>query len=326
MGMTDTVPARIACISDTHLFPPEVESEALFPRWVEKLGPVDGPEFYEKCITEVHRAYITALDHIRTEEPDAILHFGDLTGGWRERGLVHPSVVDIAHTTYDELAAIAPTYIAAGNHDTGYHHPMVAGSDISVESVEACEDAYKRLWWECRQQNLHLLGICSPVLEYTGQEKKLLDKQKDQYEFLGDMLQTRKGEPWALCAHTPFLPMDTLGPMLDPHLNTCEAVMHGDLHNPRTAPFYAAMKYVQAMGSGRNNRVQRSLIAKSDLTPSTAPLWWKGYQMRMSTWDGKDLESVNIKLQRPAGSENVPTDSLLKCLVGMLRPHQKQKS
>jgi hypothetical protein len=307
--------AKMGYVSDTHLSSPDPNSLSLFPRWLETLPREKRDELYGLMARETHRAFESALNHLRGSQPDAIIHLGDVTGGWQEQGMVHPSVHKIARKCRDDLSAIAPANFCLGNHDLG----GVNAASLP-ESIAACEDAVGPLHWKHKHGDLLSLGICSPIAGYQGKEETVLARQRAQESFVIDALREHSGLPWAFYMHD-LQPLPHLRPHIAPYMEECQKIVHGHLHNPIAGQLMKARHCLVSLV--KDDPVSRALPRVAKLCPSTAPLWWPGYRMLDAEWKNATLRTKQVFLKRSAESEDNPAASFLRCTVARLRPPKK---
>lgn len=266
---TESPEERLAIISDTHVSVDDPASLSLFPRQVKRGGPA----LYERIEREVRRSFERCITDLRETSPSAIIHTGDVTSGWKEKGLAHEKLRAVAENTVRDLRAIAPTYFALGNHDMGYASPTsLREGGMSRESISACQEVYGPLYWNFQgSSDVRSFGVNSSLLEYTGKDDYIRGLQRDQSSYVRDMLDAHPGQPWALYMHD-IKSIGRLAPLVAPHAENCRIVVAGDLHNS----FKGNM--MKNMLSVTTNSTKRSLLAKFVLCPSVAPLWWKGYE------------------------------------------------
>ena len=313
---------RIICLSDTHLTVPENDSRSLFPRQISALGN-KGPEFYEAMRREISLAYKTSVAWIDSHKPwDCLIHFGDVTGGYAERGVSHPSAKSLAQETVRELRQLAPNVrFCLGNHDTGYSHPgSLPGSGITMESLSACKQIFGDLCWSFEDDGILWLGVCSPIAEYAGRQEEILALQKQQKTFLKDVLGSWTGK-WVLCAHNPFV-VKSLTQELKPHTKRLLRMVAGDYHNP--SQWNLVKKIITAprrfLPDDSAGRTALECLSKCTACPSTAPLWWHGYGLLLIYSGRNKFYTEVVQIEKLEESKSLPVSSLMRCAWWMIRP------
>lgn len=314
---------QIIGIADAHRSVSEVESLSLFPRRLARLTTTCAAVAYQHIQQEVERAYQSALQYLRQQQPNLVVCLGDLVGGWQEQGIAHPSAYQLASRTDAELRACGPIRYCLGNHETGYRHPgSLAVSGLRVDSLLACVEVFGTPYWHIVTEQLHLIGICSPLAEYEGSEPILRRNQEQQHRFVGDVLAACR-QPWVLCTHNPRA-VKPLAPLLRPHLSRLCAVIFGDYHNPRTARRLHHWQRMQPSSwCTTAGRVFRSCLARGICCPGIAPLWWHGYQimhLEARAFPRPSLAATCVVLPRPPDAQALPVSSFWPALWWMLHP------
>lgn len=314
---------RIACLADTHLTVPEIESDSLFRLQLNAISRQEAETLYEKMRREVSLASSTAVRWLEKQGPwDAVVHLGDVTGGYREQGCSHPSCRKIAREIDADLQRVAPrVHYCLGNHETGYsHRGSLAGGGINVDSIEASRAIFGELFWSYQQQEILLVGLCSPIAEYRGSESAILRLQQDQRDFLRETLALHRG-PWLLFAHNPFT-MKNFVKEIKGRTDQLLGMVCGDVHNPRYQKILSlGAKIVRTFLPDVSSwKVTLECLGKCIACPSVAPLWWKGYQLLTLSFEKGRMESQRVVLDRPPESENLPVSSVWRCLLWTLRP------
>ena len=301
---------KVCFISDTHLTSPEIASKSLFPKRLDKMDPEKASALYERMRMGIEHAYRVCLAWIKEHGPwDLIVHLGDVTGGYGERGIAHPSVFPLAEEMMHDLSRVSPRVrVAWGNHETGYAGSL-SQSGITRESVEACERIFGRPFWSETINGLTFVGIATPLACYKGSDAFLCDLKEMQFQFLADtMLPLYDGMPWILCLHTPLdTPFAVSDPdiarMVEGQLIGLERVVFGDLHNPLLGKMLC---YLRSVIAPRHFPV-RFALRSGALCPSTAPLWWKGYGLL--TYENGIWNTINLS---DAPHAPLPTSSFLR--------------
>src|SRR5436190_2956271 len=179
-GKRADLPANVALISDTHLTSPAFESYSIFPSHLLAL-PRDRAELlYESFRVSFEGSHEQALFALREQGPyEALFHLGDLTNGWQEKGLAHPSVRLQALKALERYRKLFPkVHIAWGNHDTGYGF-----GGLSHESLIACDDL-SPLFWKEDIGGVIFIGVCSPLAAYEGRDTRIISKREAQRAFV----------------------------------------------------------------------------------------------------------------------------------------------
>lgn len=315
---------RIFCISDTHLTSPDLNSKSLFPRAIDGL-PIDQAErVYHAIRTETHLAFLQAISWAKAQAPwDIAIHFGDVTGGYQEKGVHHPSVEPLASMCMHMLRQVsANVRVCIGNHETGYTHPgAIPGSGMTRESLDACTELFGSLYWADQVENLLFIGVCSPLLTYRGDDPGILAHKHGQAAFIAEQLETHRGRPWVLCAHEPSS-SEHLADIIEPYMDTLQAFLYGDKH----APWWGNMKrWVVSNGFitrllPKRKRVKWQALQRGILCPSTAPLWWKGHQALEVHVDSVSVSSYQILFEVSEATQQLPTSSFWRCVLWMIHP------
>ena len=296
---------RIATISDTHKTVPETESESLFPGHMKKLPPAQAEELYHRIRFGIDDAYSTVLEDLGRSKPYAIIHLGDVVGGYREQGCFHPSAQALSRRMKDDLESISPAYFALGNHDVGYPGSE-EGEGITQKSLEVCENIYGNLWWKIYAGGVLVVGLCSSLAEYSGSERFVWLRVSEQRDFFFASLDSWDG-PWALAVHSPFFPT-AYAREIEPYLGKLEAMITGDLHST------AAPKILRTLVSptfvpGNSLKVWAACMKKVIPCPSVAPLWSAGSKYLNLSMEAQKIKVEEVRL--PA--KRLITQNPLRC-------------
>jgi hypothetical protein len=270
--------------------------------------------FYTRIEREIRRAYDAGRAELVKSNPDAIIHLGDVTGGWRDCGMQHSSVTDAARACIRELkSGGAPVYVCVGNHDAGFRN----ASDADFrESLDRCADVFGPLSWRHDAAGILFVGLCSPLLDYPGKDPELLRRKQEQKDFLREALEAHRDRPFVLCLHRPFSVRHVL-PELAPHMRRCRSILAGDLHRPRLGAAIRWFARLPAASLVIRDRAMIRALRKVSVCPSTAPLWWRGYGLlHVNVTNGK-LRRTHVRLERPVESEDLPTASFRHCWKNM---------
>ena len=306
-------PTRIAVFADTHLTDPNIDSQSLFPRQLAKLLPDTARRLYEHLCLSIAQANYEVLNNIVDfQSPmDMVIHLGDFTGGWQERGMCEQSLIDFAkREVYLWRYICSNLRFCLGGHDTGYTHPgSLPGSGMSYRSLISCAEIFGDLWWFKRHDDICLLGICSSVAAYTGNDPDLLCMRKLQENAVAGKIAELSNAPWILFAHEPFLPK-RIRNLLKGASRTCKAFIHGHRHDPKYTKFFRALGIV----------THDPFLRISNTCPSVAPLWWPGCGWMEVTIENHKVTIQNHQVPVPESIAKLPTASFLRCLWWMLRP------
>ncbi len=311
---------RVVCVSDTHLTVDSIDSESLFPKALAKMSKLEGKEMYRRMRDGIFFAWESVRTEVRKFSPDAVVHMGDVTGGWRELGMMNGDVRHLAHQVMADMRRIAPNaFVCPGNHDLGYSHPGSLSGGMTEDSVFFAEQIFSDLWWKFEDEGgvLHL-GVASPIAEYVGKEESILRLVRAQRQFVGDALSDHDG-PWVLYTHSPLV-VRHLSREIEVHEDNLLQVVAGDLHSPSRGTMLRAFAKVCAPIAkfSRRHTVAKAL-AKTVICPSTAPLWWGGHGfMTLDILDG--VPRVDFRKAPRAYTGVLPTESATRCLAWMLYP------
>jgi len=301
---------KIICIADTH-FPLDIESQSLFPRQMKRISKTKARQRYERLTAGIAQANTLVNNLLNECHPDYLFHLGDVTGGWKEKGVSGQLASNTAKYHARTWRQLCPNiHFCLGGHDTGYsHRGSLSEGGINAESVQNCRNIFGDLWWLKECEDVYLLGICSPLANYHDDDGTLEALQNQQSNFLHEANSRINGKPWILFAHDPFLP-PIVSRLLQNQLPNCRAFIHGHRHNPKFT------KLLRTLGSITKNK----LLQVSHTCPSVAPLWWRGCGMMKITVDGEKVTIKNRLLDVPPEIANLPTASFFRCLMWMLRP------
>lgn len=215
--------------------------------------------FYKSSSDVIDQCYSQTLNGISNlcfGEWDCLVCLGDITCGWNERGIDHPSLFVLASKVSKDLLNFfpnTPLYFLPGNHDTGYGR---AGG-ISLSSLNAWQELFGDLWWARLVKGNLLCGVTSSLASVPPGLKGLRSAQED---FVRDVLRRHHGEPWIFFSHSPFS-LGGLERIIREHDKTLQAFVFGDFHN------HWAWKIAKKFGL----RTKKGIFC-----PSVAPVWARG--------------------------------------------------
>lgn len=311
---------RVTCVSDTHLTVYGMESESLFPKALAKMAKTDASELYERMRNSLYFAWESVRTEVHESSPDVIVHVGDVTGGWRESGMITSDVRHLAHQVVVGMSRITPrAFVCIGNHDIGYSHPGSLGGGMTEDSIFFAEQIFRDLWWKFERDGVLHLGVASPIAEYVGKEESIARRVRTQRQFVGDALSAHDG-PWVLYTHSPWA-VGHLSREIEVQVDNLQQVVAGDLHNPSRGTMLRALAkgYVPMAKHTRRHAVVQAL-SKTVVCPSTAPLWWPGHGFMNLDIVG-DSVRVAVRTAPRAYSGRLPTESAMRCLAWMLSPN-----
>lgn len=297
---------RIACIADTHLLPPSMESGASIPTQLASLPDEAAEEVYRERSDAHRHAYEQVTEWLEENGPwDLIVHLGDITGGWQERGMVHDEIEDLTREVKEDLAALAPTRFVPGNHDLGTESPAYPDSGINREAVENYQDVVGGLWWSEQLGDTKIIGLTTPLEEAEEDDDYFERLAEEQRRFLEDELDGYDGD-WMLFAHEPSL--EQFADLLAGKTDTLQQFVYGDLHNPIGGVCMELYGRLRRMlpGDGEAEAVAE-MFEDAHLVPSVAPRWWKGGSVVSI-----DLPDVEIDREDlPNRGDALPSSSML---------------
>lgn len=311
---TGPVSMRIACIADTHLLVPDVKSAALFPRRLRALPLEEQSTLYRRVSLEIERAYERCVEDIEKNDPDVIIHLGDVTSGWGRGGMGDPSIRDMTIRCAEDLRRLGkPLYCTLGNHDMGK-----AGKepDDLPLAAEAYESIFGDLHWSFDAGETVALGMCSPIAFYSGREERLLKRKRDQLSFLGDTLGSNPTRHWTLYVHDPLAVRNVID-AVGPHMKRCRKIVVGHFHRPVAGRLIRSFARTPLANAILRDGALRKAFRKVVVAPSSAPMWYKGYGWLQAEISGTRVHLRQKHVQRPLDSENLPTRSLAWCLSGV---------
>ncbi len=307
---------RIACVSDTHLTVPELDSKSLFPRQMARLARPEAEKLYWRMRAEIILAYSTCLQWLmrqRKNDCDLVVHLGDITGGYQEQGCINPAVQVLISQVKRDLGEVSPlARFVIGDHDTGYtHRGSLPGGGINEESLDFLKATLGQLFWAEEFDGTLHLGVCSPIAQYSGSNPRIAKLRDEQAEFVGDALQRHRGE-WMLYIHRPAA-VRFLDKEMKDHLGRLRKMVYGHYHDPAKGRLVNAIHLLSLAGDS----IVWKCLEKAVLCPSTAPLWWRGYGLLVLNENGS--KNQEIVLSRPPESQDIPASSFWRCLWWMAK-------
>lgn len=308
-------PARIALIADTHLIVPDVKSAALFPRRLRAMPLEEQSALYRKVSLEVERAYEACVESIQHADADVIVHLGDVTSGWGRGGMGDASVRDMAARCAEDLRRLGkPLYCTLGNHDMG------SKIDDEPKAISEAADTYEAifgdLFWNFMAGDVLMVGMCSPLAFYAGNDSRLLKRKRDQEAFLADTLAAHPRKRWVLYVHDPLAVKHVLA-QVGPHMRRCDRVVVGHYHRPVVGGMLRSFGRSPIAPFIVGDVNLRRALRKTYVAPSSAPLWYKGYGWVQADIEGSEVDFTRVEVPKPLASEKVPTRSLTWCLSGL---------
>jgi len=249
---------RITLISDNHIPSPDIESMSLFPPYMKRH-----PKRYAELANELQSYHDQSIEHLRKTGPhELLIHFGDLTSGWMESGIVHPDLVTAAADALRAYKNMSEVFhICWGNHDTGYKEVY---GDMTMQSLRACQ-SLSPLWWAENVGGLLLIGLTSPLAQYEGEDPEILALQREQNGFIYETLRAAEGARWMICSHQRKV-LPYIESTVKEFKKSFAGLIHGDEHNPTLSKFLDIIHPIP-----RKFR-DKTIIA----CPSISPIWWKG--------------------------------------------------
>lgn len=304
---------RMVWISDAHRDVGRLYAKTLWPKHMARLHCDEAEALYRRICQGIELAFHSSVEWLRANGPWNFLGgLGDLVSGSQEQGINDADAERIARRTSSQLSSLAGARaFALGNHETGYSSLLtLRGAGLTLESLEACESVFGPLWWVRKFTGLSIIGVCSPLAEYRGDDHAVLRLKLEQRQFVGDTLESLHGDRWIFAAHRLRAPVN-FARVIHGHEQSLQAFVHGDMHNPRTARFLRPFSYLLAGGDG----AVTSVLQKAVACPSVAPLWWKGYGLLTMEWDSNsgELTTEQVSVLRPSEAEELPTESALRC-------------
>jgi len=295
-------------------------SKSLFPRHLDSLPEEKRSALYEELRSGIELAYIRTMESLRNSGPwDAIIHLGDITGGYGESGCAHHEEArKLTLRCRSDMQRIAPRVFACvGNHDLGYGHIGSLEADVTTASVEFCEQTFGPLFWSFDAGGILCIGICSSFADYKGKDPTLLKRAHEQKVFIADTLASTK-DPWILFSHSPWS-AKFLAREITPHLTRLKQMISGDLHDPKKAWVIKSARRVLPIAQ---SNVLFHCLRNWTFCPSTAPLWWQGYQCLGLSVNAFGVAEEVIHGVLPM--KNLPTASFMRCTWWCVKPKPKQ--
>lgn len=306
---------RFAIMTDTHLASRNIDSQSLFPLQMAKLPPNTAQALYDKLREGITNANDAVYEYLfeKRETWEALIHLGDVTGGWQEAGMGENNLITLAQDyTNRWRAMVAEIRFCLGGHDVGYsHRGSLPHGGINYHSIELCQETFGDLWWLKECEGVCLLGICSPIAAYDKSGERICQlRQKQECFLLSEPVQNQLAtKPWILFAHDPFLP-GIVKAILHDSSHNCRAFIHGHRHDPKFTKLFRALGWL----------CNDPFLRVSHTCPSVAPLWWPGCGWMEVIIENGKVAIKNHQVPLPQSIAKLPTASFLRCLRWMLRP------
>lgn len=314
---------QITVVSDTHRINKyEVNSRNLFPGFFDQLKGKEREEAYNR-FAEILEIYQESLLSRLYEGSGRklLIHLGDVTCGFQERGIGFPKMEALTRNTISQLKEFAPmVLIAWGNHDTGYDGNE---GNLTLKSLYTCRDI-SPLWWKHEVDNVLFVGVCSPLFasNYGNEQREIERLQQDQVDFVAETLRSKpKKQRWVLCTHDLALGalLETVG---REHQKTLTTVLMGDVHSPLAGKIIKLKGFLQPLG------LMAAIRRKTVVCPSVAPLWWEGCALLSGSVQGDTTHFQQQQFFLPLGTKEkmreFPFSSFSKALIWMLTSHAKR--
>ena len=316
---------KIACLADTHLSSPELESDSLFPKQMHALRKMHASRLYDEIRSGIDRSFTLATRLLRSRSYPLLVHLGDLTGGYMEYGMAHPSTRALAITAKQTLTACTQKLrFCAGNLDLGYASGL--GSDVSWRSIEAWRSDVDELFWFEEVNHLLMIGICSTLANYQGTDARIRRLADDQTTFVAATLTAYPAHDWLLFAHSPWLGRPLLR-VIEHRMPDLQTFAFGDLHNPRFGNLLrAAARFTTPLTAntpGSTLKTQLRCLRKSVMVPSLAPLWWRGHAFLEMQLHAGSVDAEQRHLSIDQSWTHAPGAHFWECLWWMLRPRRR---
>lgn len=305
--------SKILLVSDSHITSPDPASGSLWPHQMDALPPEEAAQTYEAIRQGTSSAFDAVMQWAREKGGwDAVIHTGDVTGGWQEKGMVHDTVLDEARKTHTALQGLSPVVrYAMGNHDVGYGKE----GGMNEAALSNAEATFGPLHWADELDETLLIGVASSLAEYEGGDSEILARKNRQAEFVGDTLLDHKGR-WVFIAHDPRTPVYFV-PQIKDRMRDMGAFAYGDLHVPLFGSLYSGVAQWQRFLPNERAKVFGQAHQKGLMVPSTAPLWWGGHGLRTMTVQNGTVSSERIQLPVTDAAKDLPTANAFRALAWM---------
>ncbi len=319
---------KIAVVADTQLLSHFRTSRAMFPRKMQMLGERTAAVVYRQIVMAIEAATNVVIEWLQATGPwDLIVHVGDVTSGWKERGIVHHSVIEIAERLMQQFRLLTPRLVVVpGDHDVGYG---TLGGGINVEALTACKKIFGPL---CRvevleEQNLLLIAVCSSLAQYQGNNTEILNIKHAQEELITRTLRAYPKFGWFLCAYHPDTPR-WLAPVILPHLSRLRCFTFSHLHMPGAGALERSKAILNpARLWSPEAQVLGVAHQRSIFCPSVAPVWSAGHRLLTLTIpdhkQGQDWILPNhISLEPTSWTRGLPITNPLWCAWWTMQAHR----
>ncbi|PIR59800.1 MAG: hypothetical protein COU68_03645, partial [Candidatus Pacebacteria bacterium CG10_big_fil_rev_8_21_14_0_10_45_6] len=295
-----------------------LESRALWPAIFDRMERQKAVDTWERIALGIRASYEAVLHWTSSQEWDLIVHLGDVTCGWKEAGIGHNRLVDVAQSMQAQLAQIAPALFCLGNHDVGW--TSVATEDsagMTLYSVSRCRSIFGPLWWSrAAPGGVLLLGVCSSLASYKGDNHHLREMRQEQEAFVADELRRSTGRGM-LFAHEPATPAH-LSRLIAPHMTRLARFVYGDLHASWAGSLYSKLLAGTRSLRWGSSRTLALAHSRACFVPAVAPLWHPGHMAMALTLDENGISSERISLPIAAQAQGLPTLNPARCVLWML--------
>ncbi len=301
---------KLVVISDTHIASNNPESLSLFPAYMNSHAGEYAKTF--KCLDVFNTSLNSWLE--KNKPIDILIHLGDLTTGWSEQGIHHREVEKLAVDAVNSYKNIAQSVnICWGNHDVGYGNTI---GGICFESLERCNDI-SPLYWSFLSEDVLFIGICSSLVEYVGQDKKILNLKYKQIQFIQGILSNNKGRYWVLCSHEYDFDEDLIQ-VITPYRDFLKRHLYGDKHMVWAGHFFKIMAHI-------NLKTLSKIRRKSILCPSVAPLWCRGGILLEGCIKGENLSLARKSFNTRDQAGSFPFCRALRAMLYQIFSKKKRE-
>jgi hypothetical protein len=157
---------------------------------------------------------------------------------------------------------------------------MVRGGKREEDLIGKClvaKEIFGKLFWEDEIEGVLHVGLCSPLIEYDGGEKKLLGLKTEQENFFKAVL--GRNERVVVYLHDAGA-LEKFKDVLGLNLHKVDYFVQGHLHDPRVMWFLRfGSKARSVFYPSARNRFLYSVNSRSYVCPGVAPAWYKGQSL-----------------------------------------------